>query len=61
MDILQPLSVINVAPGEFERYIVTKSKVGEWNLGQKKLPRLTDRQDFINFFQVINQGTSRFI
>ncbi len=61
MDVLQPLRVINVPAGEFERYIVAKNKAGEWNPGQKKLPRLTDNQDFINFFQVINEGTSRLI
>lgn len=61
MNVLQPLRVINVPPGEFERYILTKTKAGEWNPGQMKLPRLTDRQDFINFFQVSGEGISRFI
>ncbi len=61
MDVLQPLRVINVSAGEFERYIVTKNKAGEWNPGQMKLPRLTDRQDFINFFQITNEGISKFI
>ncbi|MBW4568558.1 MAG: GH3 auxin-responsive promoter family protein [Tolypothrix carrinoi HA7290-LM1] len=60
-NVLQPLRVINVPAGEFERYMVTKTKAGEWNPGQMKLPRLTDRQDFISFFQVSSEGISRFL
>lgn len=61
MNVLQPLRVIHIPPGEFERYIAVKNKVGEWNAGQMKLPHLTVHQDFIKFFQVINEGISRFI
>ncbi len=51
MKALGPLRVINLPAGEFDRYILTKTQAGEWNPGQKKLPRLTDRQDFLNFCQ----------
>ena len=61
MNVLQPLRVINVLAGEFERYIVKKTKAGEWNPGQMKLPHLTDNQDFLNFFQVSSEGISRFL
>ncbi|OKH20477.1 hypothetical protein NIES593_18325 [Hydrococcus rivularis NIES-593] len=42
--------IIHLPAGEFDRYILTKTKAGEWTLGQMKLPHLTDRQDFIRFF-----------
>ncbi|BAY46078.1 GH3 auxin-responsive promoter [Scytonema sp. HK-05] len=60
---LQPLHVISLPAGEFDRYILAKTKVGEWNPGQKKLPCLTESQDFLNFFgstaHFMPQGKSR--
>jgi GH3 auxin-responsive promoter len=61
MNVLQPLRVINLPTGEFERYIAVKTKAGGWNPGQKKLPNLTDSQDFINFFQRDGEGISRLL
>lgn len=59
MNILQPLQIIHLPAGEFDRYILTKTKAGEWNPGQMKLPHLTDRQDFIRFFQSKGKGVSK--
>ncbi len=62
-NVLQPLRVISLPAGEFDRYILAKTKVGEWNPGQKKLPCLTESQDFLNFFgssaDFMHQGKSR--
>lgn len=62
-NILQPLRVISLPDGEFDRYILAKTKAGEWNPGQKKLPSLTESQDFLNFFGssvcFMPQGKSR--
>lgn len=63
MNVLQPLRVISLRDGEFDRYILAKTKAGEWNPGQKKLPNLTESQDFLNFFgfsiRFMPQGKSR--
>lgn len=48
---LKPLRMINLPAGEFDRYIATQTKAGQWNAGQSKLPYLTDRQDFLDFIQ----------
>jgi hypothetical protein len=62
-NVLQPLRVISLPDGEFDRYILAKTKAGEWNPGQKKLPSLTESQDFLNFFgssvRFMAQGKSR--
>ena len=62
-NVLQPLRVISLPDGEFDRYILARTKVGEWNPGQKKLPSLTESQDFLNFFgstvHFMPQGKSR--
>jgi hypothetical protein len=62
-NVLQPLRVISLPAGEFDRYILAKTKVGEWNPGQKKLPCLTDSQDFLDFLSstayFMPQGKSR--
>ena len=62
-NVLQPLRIISLPAGEFDRYILAKTKVGEWNPGQKKLPSLTESQDFLNFLgstaQFMHQGKSR--
>jgi hypothetical protein len=63
MNVLQPLRVISLPDGEFDRYILAKTKAGEWNPGQKKLPSLTESQDFLNFLGssvgFMTQGKSR--
>ena len=62
-NVLQPLRVISLPDGEFDRYILAKTKAGEWNPGQKKLPILTESQDFLNFLgssiRFMPQGKSR--
>ncbi|AFY78343.1 MAG: GH3 auxin-responsive promoter family protein [Hydrococcus sp. C42_A2020_068] len=55
----KPLQIIHLPAEEFDRYILTKTKAGEWNSGQMKLPHLTDRQDFIRFFQSKGKGVSK--
>ena len=61
MNVLKPLRVINLPAGEFDRYILTKTQAGKWNPGQKKLPHLTDRQDFLHFCQSKDEGISRLL
>ena len=63
MNVLQPLRVISLPDGEFDRYILAQTKAGEWNPGQKKLPSITENQDFLNFLgstvPFMAQGKSR--
>lgn len=61
MKILQPLRVIRLPTGEFDRYITTQSATGEWNPGQMKLPRLTDRPEFLASFRQSGEGISGWI
>jgi hypothetical protein len=58
MNVLQPLRVVSLPAGEFDRYIAARTQAGKWNPGQMKLPRLTDREDFISFFQPCAQEIS---
>lgn len=57
--ILKPLQVINLPAGEFDRYILAKTKAGQWNPGQMKLLRLTDSQDFIHFLRSRDKNIAR--
>jgi hypothetical protein len=59
MNLLQPLRIIHLPTGEFDRYISAKTKAGAWNPGQMKIPHLTDCQDFLHFFQSKGEGVSK--
>ncbi|MDJ0730780.1 MAG: GH3 auxin-responsive promoter family protein [Crocosphaera sp.] len=61
MKILKPLRILYLQPGEFDRYILEKTKLSQWNPGQKKLPKITDSQDFLPFFRVKAEGVSNLI
>ncbi len=61
MKVIKPLRVLYLQPGEFDRYILEKTKLSQWNPGQKKLPQITDSQDFLPFFRVKAEGVSNLI
>lgn len=61
MKVIKPLRVLYLEAGEFERYILEETKSGHWKPGQKKLPKITDSQDFLPFFRVKVEGVSKLI